>query len=288
MRCDSHVHVVASHEEFAQSPGRTFLAQAAPLQALIDNGKPHGIDHFVITQPSFYGADNTILLQALDALRGKGSGVVTISPGIDRRELQLMRRRGVSGLRVNLYSPAARNVGDGTDDIAAIFRIAAEHGFHVEVIAPLTGIIASADFLANTGVPTVIDHYGLFGNTRPGDDEGRALLALVEEGHMWMKLSSPYRHPDQPLRTEPDREWLSAFLDACLDRCVWGSDWPHPPPHEEHAGPDVISPWRQLSYSELVERFFEALDSEDLIDRIMWENPCRLYGFDPAFTAAQR
>lgn len=281
MRCDSHVHVVASHEEFAQIPGRTFLAQEAPLETLIENGRPHGIDHFVLTQPSFYGADNTVLLEALDALDGKGSGVVTVSPDIDRSDLQQMKRRGVSGLRVNLYSPAARNVGDGTDDVTAIFQIAAEHDCHVEVIAPLNSIIARAGVLANTQVPTVIDHYGLFGNTRPGDDDGRALLQLVESDHVWMKLSSPYRHPDQPLRIEPDREWLTAFLDTCPDRCVWGSDWPHPPPHQDHGGPDVIAAWRHLSYSGLVESFYEALNSEDMIDRIMRQNPCRLYGFDP-------
>jgi len=280
MRCDSHVHVVAPHEEFAQSPGRTFLAQAASLETLIEKGKPHGIDHFVITQPSFYGADNAVLLKALDALNGRGSGVITVAPSIESEELRQMMYRGATGLRVNLYSPAAKNVGEGTDNIKAIFQLAADHKLHVEIIASLPNIIANAEFLENTKVPTVIDHYGLFGNARPTDDDGRKLLQLVARDHVWIKLSSPYRHPDHPLRIEPDREWLHAFLDSCMDRCLWGSDWPHPPPHQEHAGPEVPSPWRQLSYSGLVERFYEAMNSEELIDKIMWQNPCKLYGFD--------
>lgn len=279
MRCDSHVHVVASHKEFAQSPGRTFMAQAAPLKTLIENGKPHGIDHFVITQPSFYGADNTVLLNALDALEGRGRGVITVSPGINRNELLEIKQRGVEGLRLNLYSPAAKNIGDGTDDIAALYQLAEKYDFHVEVIAPINGIIANANFLEDTKVPTVIDHYGLFGSTRPEDEEGHALLQLAAKDHVWMKLSSPYRHPDHPLKIDPDREWLHAFLEVCEDRCVWGSDWPHPPAHPEHLGPDVISNWRPISYSGLVDKFYKAVESKQIIEKIMWQNPQKLYRF---------
>ncbi|MBF2714169.1 amidohydrolase family protein [Agrobacterium vitis] len=90
-------------------------------------------------------------------------------------------------------------------------------------------------------IPTVIDHYGLYGQARPSDEKGRALLRLLEAEHIWVKLSSPYRRPDRPLNIEPDPDWLSALIDRCPSRCVWGSDWPHPPPHESHFGPDVPS-----------------------------------------------
>ena len=76
MRCDSHVHVVAPVTEHPQIEGRTFLAEEAPLERLIDQGEACGIDHFVITQPSFYGTDNRVLLQALKNRRGQGRGVV--------------------------------------------------------------------------------------------------------------------------------------------------------------------------------------------------------------------
>lgn len=105
MRCDSHVHVVAPMSQCPQIPGRTFLAEPAPLDRLVENGRPFGIDHFVITQPSFYGTDNSVLLEALDALSGRGSGVATAAPGATDDELRAWRKRGVSGLRVNLYSP---------------------------------------------------------------------------------------------------------------------------------------------------------------------------------------
>jgi len=279
MRCDSHVHVVAPVSVCPQIPGRTFLAEPAPLQTLVENGRPHGIDHFVITQPSFYGSDNSVLLDALDRLQGRGSGVATAAAGISDEQLQAWRSRGVSGLRVNLYSPAAKNVGEGSDDLEAVASIAEQHGFHVEIIAPLPVLAARAEAIAKLPATCVIDHYGLFGKARPHDSEARVLFDLMRDEHLWMKLSSPYRHPDRPLNIEPDREWLDAFLEICPERCIWGSDWPHPPPHDEHRGPDAIAAWRSLSYSGLVERFVAAVGSDTLVEQIMWDNPARLYGW---------
>ena len=81
------------------------------------------------------------------------------------------------------------------------------------------------------------------------------------------------------MSTRPDREWVAALIEAAPDRCVWGSDWPHPPAHEVHRGPDVITPYRELSYTELVDNFIAALPSPDLTEKIMRDNAARLYGF---------
>lgn len=279
MRCDSHVHVVASIGAAPQIAGRTFQAEAAPLETLVSNGAAHGIDHFVITQPSFYGADNSVLLETLCALKGRGSGVAVVGPDTDPAVLDAMKACGVSGLRVNIYSPAAHNVGGGTDDLHALTALASRHGMHVEIIAPLPALLAQVELIRSSGVHTVIDHYGLYGDIRPHDAAGQALLDLVKEDHLWMKLSSPYRQPNAPLNIEPDGEWLAAFLDTCPDRCVWGSDWPHPPAHDQHRGPEVVVPWRPLSYAGLVDAFLAALPSAEVTDAIMWRNPMRLYAF---------
>jgi len=280
MRCDSHVHVVAPIEDFPQIAGRTFLAQAAPLATLVANGAPFGIDHFVITQPSFYGTDNTVLLEALDELAGRGRGVAVLDPTSAGSDLGAMKARGVSGLRVNIYSPAAQNVGGGSDDLEAVTALATANGMHVEVIAPLALLLHHADAIRVSEIPTVIDHYGLYGSARPSSPEGRTLLSLLERDHVWMKLSSPYRRADNPLNVEPDREWLQACLATAPERCVWGSDWPHPPPHEQHGGPDAPAPWRAISYAELFERFVQAVGDPDLTERLLRDNPARLYGFD--------
>ena len=94
-----------------------------------------------------------------------------------------------------------------------------------------------------------------------------------------MKLSAPYRFSNDPLATRPDRRWLDAILSCSEERCVWGSDWPHTPHHDDHDGPDVVGPYRALSYERLVDDFVGALGSDALADRILRDNPARLYGF---------
>ena len=79
MRCDSHVHVVGPTDRYPQSPSRTYLAEPAPLTKLRELGARREIDRFVIVQPSFYGDDNTALLESLDALDGRGRGVAVMA-----------------------------------------------------------------------------------------------------------------------------------------------------------------------------------------------------------------
>ncbi len=64
-----------------------------------------------------------------------------------------------------------------------------------------------------------------------------ACWTLLRLPHVWMKLSAPYRVSPDPLATRPDRPWLDAILSCAEERCVWGSDWPHTPPHDDQGGP---------------------------------------------------
>ena len=136
-----------------------------------------------------------------------------------------------------------------------------------------------ADVLAGSPVPVVIDHYGVYGDATPESADARRLLDLLRLPHVWMKLSAPYRVSPDPLATRPDRRWLDAILSCSEERCVWGSDWPHTPPHDDHEGPDVVGRYRALSYERLVDDFVAALGSDALADRIMRDNPARLYEF---------
>ncbi len=281
MRCDCHVHIVGPIQDYPQVPDRTYLAGVASVATLKQLGAARGIDRFVIVQPSFYGADNAMTLDALEELDGKGRGVAVIDPTRTSADtLAMFHDCGVRGLRINLYSPIRPPVGDTLEQaFAATAKAAGQNGWHVQVIAPLPDLLPHADLLAQSSVPVVIDHYGLYGDRRPDSAEGRRLLDLVRLPHVWMKLSSPYRHDRGPLNMVPDREWIAALLDAAPDRCVWGSDWPHPPPQDEHKGADREAPYRALSYQTLVDEFLAALPSQDVAERVMGENAARLYDF---------
>src|SRR3954452_4922532 len=265
MRCDCHVHIVGPVGRYPQVPERTYLAAPAPVETLKRIAATRGITRFVIVQPSFYGADNSATLDALDALGGQGRGVAVVDPRTAQPEtLADFHRRGVRGLRVNLYSPIKAPGGDTLEAAFTATAAAARMmGWHVQVIAPLMVLLSKLDVLVQSPVPLVIDHYGLYGNERPSGANGSALVDLVSLPHVWVKLSAPYRHDRGPVNTKPDREWLAALIAAAPDRCVWGSDWPHPPPPEQQKGASLEASYRVLSYAELVDEFVAALPAAE-------------------------
>ncbi len=279
MRCDSHVHIVGPSERYPQAAERTYLADIATLKQLESVSATRAVRHFVIVQPSFYGVDNSLLLESLDVLAGRGRGIAVVNPHVtSARTLATYAAQGVRGLRINLYSPL-REKAPLANRFADIAGIAHELNWHIEVIAPLAMLSENATLLENSRVPVVIDHYGVYWPFGPEQAEGRVLLKLLAMSHVWIKLSAPYRVSKNPLATRPDLGWLAAILAVAADRCVWGSDWPHTPPHEEQFGSNVLGTYRNLRYETLVDDFMTAVGSSELAERILSDNPARLYDF---------
>ena len=280
MRCDSHVHIVGPRDRYPQVETRTYIAGVARLDDLKRRGAARGVSRFVIVQPSFYGSDNTLLLETLDELGGQGRGVAVVDPATPPAELSDYARRGVRGVRVNLYSRMRDSTGRRFDRIVTdMAEIARPLGWHVEVIAAIETLVTNADVLAAATVPIVIDHYGLHGRFDPQSAAGERLLELLRLPHVWIKLSAPYRISDDPMNTRPSKAWVAAITAAAAERCVWGSDWPHTPPHGLMGDANVELPYRAFSYEGLVDAFIDALPSCDLVESIMTDNPARLYGF---------
>ena len=161
MRCDSHVHIVGPPDRYPQVAERTYLADIATLKQLENVSATRAVRRFVIVQPSFYGVDNSLLLENLDALAGRGRGVAVINPRVTSvRTLSTYAAQGVRGLRINLYSPL-REKAPLANRFSDIAGIAQELNWHVEVIAPLPMLSENATLLENSPVPVVIDHYGV-------------------------------------------------------------------------------------------------------------------------------
>ena len=281
--CDSHVHVVGDPATHPQVADRTYTAGAAPLDALLSVANPKGVTRFVVVQPSFYGTDNSVTLEAITALGGNGRGVAVIDPAtVTSGQLAALAAGGIAGLRINLYSTLAEQRGGSMQDsFGAMAAVARHHGWHVEVIATASVLAQSAPLFAASPVPVVIDHYGVHGGIVPGSDHGQALLRLLRLPHVWMKLSAPYRCSEDPLAVRADPDWLAAILDAGAERCVWGSDWPHTAPHGHQTGGGVALPYRDLNYADVLDGARSSLPAGQA-DAILRRNPARLYGFADA------
>jgi D-galactarolactone isomerase len=103
----------------------------------------------------------------------------------------------------------------------------------------------------------------------------KTVRKLLDSGHGWVKVSGAYLYgkfgpPDYADASAAAR----AYIAAAPERCVWGSDWPHPDATSGRvAMPDDV---------ELLNLLAAWAPDPALRHRILVENPEAFYGFDPA------
>ena len=193
--CDCHVHIVGPALRYPQVADRSYTADLAPIDTLRGLGRPMGVTRFVLVQPSFYGMDNTCVLDTLDALEGNGRGVVVVDPlAFTSKQIEEYSRRGVCGVRVNFYSKFNPLASAGVGEVLRRFMaILPRAGWHIEIIANLDTVIDAEAAIRSSTLPIILDHYGVPGSATPESALGRKLLDLLRLPHMWMKVSAPYR-----------------------------------------------------------------------------------------------
>ena len=220
---DCHVHVFDAAAPVAAGHYRP---AHRPLGAIEATAAAHGVHHLVLVQPSVYGSDNSLLLQALQQQPGRHRGVVVLPDAVDDAMLDAMHAAGVRGARLNLVSP----VGEGTADLEARFRQLAprlrSRGWHLQWYATPAHLALIAQLHAGTGVHAVLDHLAGLYATLPAGDPAWAAVQALADGGAWVKLSGWYRlGATAPYDTLHDTIRRVARLFG--PRCVWGSDWPH-------------------------------------------------------------
>jgi predicted TIM-barrel fold metal-dependent hydrolase len=287
--CDCHVHIVGPAAQYPQVADRSYTADLALIETLRGLGRPMGVTRFVLVQPSFYGIDNTCVLDTLDALEGNGRGVVVVDPrAFASQQIEEYDRRGVCGVRVNFYSKFNPLASVGVGEVLRRFMaILPPTGWHIEIIANLDTVVDAEAAIRSSTLPIILDHYGVPGDATPESAPGRKLLDLLGLPHMWIKVSAPYRVGSaDPVATVPPADWLAALTATAPDRCVWGSDWPHPPSRGDQKDRNATLPYRNIDYRRLLMDFLQALPDSALAERILVSNPARLYGFGAAQSLA--
>jgi len=101
------------------------------------------------------------------------------------------------------------------------------------------------------------------------------LLQQAGSGRVWVKLSAPYRIWPAADCAASGRQATAQLLQAfAAERLLWGSDWPHT---TETPG--------TVNDADLVDLLQAWAASDAAMDRILVDNPARLYGFDTAAPA---
>ena len=275
--CDSHMHIFdprfAPSSHWPRTPPVASVAVYRQLQARL------GTTRTVVVTPSTYGTDNACMLDALDQLGDAARGVAVVGEEVSSDELAHLAARRVRGLRVNFVSP--QSWGTTTPDmLATLARKVAEHpactGWHVQIFAHPEQLIVLAPQLRTLPVPLVIDHLGRIDPAEgPAAQAYGVMRGLLDGGNTWVKLSGAYMRSTVHGPSYADTLPLGqALVQAAPERLVWGSDWPHT---TETPG--------TVNDADLVDLLSAWAASDAAMDRILVDNPARLYGFDTAAPA---
>ena len=71
---------------------------------------------------------------------------------------------------------------------------------------------------------------------------------------------------------------VRALLEANPERCVWGSDWPHPF-NRGRRDPRTVQPFDPIDDVAALERLHGWVGDPALFRKIIVDNPARLYDF---------
>jgi 2-pyrone-4,6-dicarboxylate lactonase len=265
---DAHCHVFGPMAEFPFSAKAKYLpADAGPEQlfALRDH---LGFARNVIVQASCHGSDNRATLNAIAKSDGKARGVAVVDPAISEDELHALHEGGMRGIRFNFLK---RLVDDAPKDkfLEVAGRLPA--GWHVVIYFEADILEGLRRFIDAIPVPVVVDHMGRPDVTQgPDGPDMRAFRRLLDS------RSDIHFKPTCPDRLDPTGDPWNAFAEAVRplvedypDRCIWGTDWPHP--NQQTILPDD---------GHIVDMIPRIAPTPELQNKLLVANPERLYWAD--------
>ena len=266
---DAHCHVFGPMATFPFSLKAKYLPQDATPEMLFALRDRLGFSRNVIVQASCHGTDNRATLEAITRSKGAARGVAVVDPAIGDAELDALHAGGIRGIRFNFLK---RLVDDAPKDrFLEVANRIVRLGWHVVVYFEADILEELRPFLDAIPVPLVVDHMG-----RPDvsqGPEGPDMIAfrrlLDSRDDIWFKPTCPDRLSPQG---EPYDDFVAAvrpLVEAYPDRCLWGTDWPHP--NMQDRIPDDGA---------LVDVIPRIAPTAPLQRKLLVDNPMRLYWND--------
>lgn len=266
---DCHFHVIAPPQEFPMFAGRSYAPAPAPLRRWRETLGPLGVRRGVVVQPSFYGCDNRVMLQALRQGGGTLVGIAAVDGDVTDEELDALVEAGVRGVRMAHFEDGDARALGGFVSFGAFDALEdrlRERSLHLQLFTDSRLLPGIAQRLRRARIPVVIDHMGRAPAALGWKHAGiEALTRLLSEGRVWVKLSGLANISDAAPTYDDAQQVHQALLAANPQQLIWGSDWPHTKP----AGtpPDTAA----------LLRTFHQWTPEQTRNRILSENPARLY-----------
>jgi predicted TIM-barrel fold metal-dependent hydrolase len=264
--CDCHHHIY--DPRFPYNPKAVLKPPAATVADYRLLQKRLGTSRNVMVQPSTYGTDNRCVLDVLAQMGPDCRAVCVVNSSVTDAELKTLNDAGVRGIRIQfgLGNPVS------ADEVMPLAKRIAPLGWHIQVNMAPEQLVQMGPLLLSLPVPVIVDHLGRATDTVSA--HYMTVRKLLDSGHGWVKVSGAYLYGAKgPPNYADSSAAARGYIAAAPERCVWGSDWPHPdatsgrvPMPDDVALLNLLAAWAP---------------DEKLRHRILVENPEKFYGFDP-------
>lgn len=246
---DAHVHIwTPDTTRYPRAPhysGPAYEPASFEPEELLSHARPCGVGRIVLVQMSFYGADNSYMLDAISKYKPVFSGVAVVdhnAPGVEAEMLRLARL-GVRGFRILPGGDGAawlKNPG-----MSAMWRCGAEKQLVMSALVN-PEFLPSLDEMCRQfpDTPVVIDHLARIGADGPlRTHDVKALCALARHKNVYVKVSAFYALGKKQFPYTDLTDLIRAVYESFgAQRLMWASDSPFQvqPPHTYQGSIDLI------------------------------------------------
>ncbi len=265
---DSHIHLFGPAASYPFDPATFYISADALPETNIALQDKLGIARAVIVSGGGYGRNTRHLADTLARFPDRYRGVALVPDDIPAHEIARLTKLGVRGLRF-MSSSRGGILPTISETVAARVN---EHGWHVQFYPHGADIDEFAGRLLALPNTIVLDHFASIPVERGVDQPAmHTLKRMLDTGRVWIKLSGPMRCMPGDFPYAAVTPIARALVAHMPERLVWGTDWPH-----------VNMDGRGMpNDGDLVDMIPEWITDTATRQKILVDNPNRLYGFPP-------
>jgi predicted TIM-barrel fold metal-dependent hydrolase len=268
LACDCQFHVFGPAERYPVVPGTAYEMPGATIERALHVHSVLGFKRGVIVQSTTYGADHQNVLDGL-AMAGSGYRGCAHASVLKERDDAYIARLHDAGVRGARFTRSGLAGSFDAKDIERALARAKELGWYVKVQPEMTGVAETIKPFRHLDVPVVIDHMG-----RPNPEAGdadpslRIVLEMLGDGNVWVMLTLGEKISKKGYPWDDSVSIAQRIVEAAPERCIWGSDWPHP-----------VSTKPPPNDAEFLELLYRYVPDEATLRRVLVDNPAKLFQF---------
>jgi predicted TIM-barrel fold metal-dependent hydrolase len=229
-----------------------------------------GVDRGIVVQPNVHDTDNRVSIDAIARSNGRLRGVGRIDDDTTDKELEAMHEGGIRGIRFEFVE--GRRGSTNMPLFERMIERVRPFGWHIELHVDPNVLVQHADWFRGLDLISVVDHFARI-QTADGIDQPafKLLLELMERPNYWVKISGADQRTNAPYPYADVVPFAHALIAKAPDRVLWGTNWPHS---------NMFVYGRTPNDGLLLNLMLDFAPDESIRNRILVDNPARLFGFD--------